>query len=339
MNDDIDIREHRTTFVSDDPPLLDVGPAVEELGAPLNPAQHGYTMVHNYALYFWRPYLGSTAFALWELLLSFCHAGRDTAYPSISRLARILSNSDHSRAVLTGRNRAKSRDGKRGRSRRQRVKERHKGALDTLRRERLVQLMRRGRGQATRYTFRVLQSLPLLSPVQVQQLSPGLQRDHRFWLQRYGIHEQAHRQAFAAPASPSDASPDPPDAVGDAPGTSRDATGDGGAAPGDGGDAPRSTNITHEKDYPTIWWKELEQELRHQLERSTFDTCVLGAKVLSFQEGVLTVQARGEFARHMLQDRLTLAVQRTMAAVSDGEVREVRFVCQPPGKEGEPCAP
>ncbi len=330
--------------MTDDPPLLDVGPAVEELGAPLNPAQHGYTLVHNYANYFWRPYLGNTAFALWELLLSFCHGGRDTAFPSISRLARILSNSDHSRAVLTGRNRATRRKGKHGRSRR-RVKERCGGALDTLRRERLVQLIRRGRGPATRYTFRVLQSLPLLSPTQVQQLSPGLQRDHSYWLERYGIHEQAHRHAFAAAAAPSEPSSAPPDQVGDAPGgtsdapnTTHDATGDTPGDRGMGSDALGSTNITQEKDYPTIWWKELAQELRHQLERRTFDACVPGAKVISFQEGVLTVQARGEYARHMLQDRLRMTVQRTMAAVSDGQVREVRFVCNPPGEE-KPCAP
>jgi hypothetical protein len=91
------------TFLTPDPPLLEPGPIFEVQGEEIDPAQHGYTAVHNYALYFWRPYLGNTAFALWELLLSFCYGDCDTAFPSISRLARMLTNSDQSRATVTGR--------------------------------------------------------------------------------------------------------------------------------------------------------------------------------------------------------------------------------------------
>ena len=90
-------------FVTPDPPLLEPGPVFEVQGDEIDPAQHGYTAVHNYALYFWRPFLGNTAFALWELLLSFCYGDCDTAFPSISRLARMLTNSDQSRATVTGR--------------------------------------------------------------------------------------------------------------------------------------------------------------------------------------------------------------------------------------------
>jgi len=65
-----------------------------EMGAERDPARTGFTVVHNYAHYFWRPYLGNAAFSLWELLVSFCYGNKDTAFPSLSHLARMLTNSD-----------------------------------------------------------------------------------------------------------------------------------------------------------------------------------------------------------------------------------------------------
>jgi len=97
------VRWHMPIFLTSDPELLEPGPTFDVEGEELDPAQRGYTQVHNYAHYFWRPYLGNTAFALWELLLSFCYGEHDTAFPSISRLARMLTNSDHSRPTVTGR--------------------------------------------------------------------------------------------------------------------------------------------------------------------------------------------------------------------------------------------
>ena len=70
MNRVIRLGEKREVLKDAD--LLEAGPVFELDGVEFDPAQQGYTQVHNYALYFWRPYLGNTAFALWELLLSFC---------------------------------------------------------------------------------------------------------------------------------------------------------------------------------------------------------------------------------------------------------------------------
>jgi hypothetical protein len=148
----------------------EVGLLAEEVsfvvgGVEANPAQHGYTAVYNYASYFWRPYLGSSAFALWELLLSFCYGDNNTVYPSIARLARMLTNSDRSRAVVTGRRKA-------GKVSRTAQVSRGNGALDVLRRERLVQVLRKGDGPISSYTFRVCKMLPVLRPEQVARLSP-----------------------------------------------------------------------------------------------------------------------------------------------------------------------
>nr|MBC7245518.1 hypothetical protein [Chloroflexota bacterium] len=286
-------------------------------GDAFDPAQHGYTIVSNYALYFWRPYLGNTAFALWELLLSFCYGERDIAYPSISRLARILTNSDHNRAVVTGRRKSDAK-GSNGQD------SRYAGALETLRREGLVQVSRYGDGPTASYTFRVCKSLPLLRPEQVAHLSPSLQRDHANWLERHGLarqrrgEDQIHPCDLEMPAAPgiTPAVPSPTTV------TERYSP----PAPGNTGLAAPITNNTSEEDRMNHWWQETLQELRLQLTRNTFETCLLGSEVHSFHEGVLTVHVPGDLAREKLQHRLAPLIRRVLAAVSEAQVREVCFV-------------
>jgi hypothetical protein len=316
VNEDISFSEPRRRFVTQDADLLEAGPSFEPYGVGFNPAQRGYTIVHNYAHCFWRPYLGNTAFALWELLLSFCYGDCDTAYPSISRLARMLTNSDHSRAVVMGRHSAKAAASDGAASKR-----RCTGALDVLRRERLVQVMQRGHGPTTHYTFRLLQSLPLLRPEQVARLSPSLQRDHARWLERYAIDTQAYHDAYTSGGpQPSGADPDLTPMDSD---NSRD--------------APRSTNHTQEKDLMKYWWQEMVDELRLQLTRAMFDNCLLGTGACAFQDGVLTVQAPSEWAGQMLE-RMSLSIQRSLRAISQDRVQGVRFIARRSG-EGTECAP
>jgi hypothetical protein len=362
MNDDTGFGEPGLTFVTEDADLLEESPGLELHGVEVHPAQHGYTVVYNYALYFWRPYLGNTAFALWELLLSFCYGDCDTAYPSVSRLARMITNSDCSRGVVSGRRRkAAAHSGAP-------VKRRHAGALAVLRRNRLVQVMRRGQGPTVRYTFRVLKSLPLLRPDQVARLSPSLQRDHARWLERYGIDPQTYVQAFRCEPTPSSSNPPVPGekqaatastgrsgplpthpspaSAGTGPDATRHASAarhtpvdpdltpagsdSSGGAPGDTGRAPSGTNNPQEKDLSNKWWQETLGELRLQMPRSAFDTCLLGTEVQSFQDGVLTIRARGELARQVLEHRLHTVIYRTLVAVCDFQVKQVRFVAAPP---------
>jgi hypothetical protein len=316
----------------EDAALLEAGPSCSQEGVGLHPAQHGYTTVHNYALYFWRPYLGNTVFALWELLLSFCYGDTDIVYPSISRLARMLTNSDHSRAVVRGRRSAKT-------FARSEAKARYPGALQVLRRERLVQVFRRGRGPATRYTFRVLKVLPLLRPDQVARLSPRLQRDHADWLERYGIDEPTYQQAFARGDCPPAQHQEQPSVVPVT--TSADGDHNGEAAPCQGreaaphqgreaqrntGEAGRSTNNPQEELYRR-WWQEAVQEMRSQLSAVLFQACLVDAQACSFQDGVLTVQAPSAVARKILQRQLVMLVRRTVIAVSEGQARSVCFLC------------
>jgi hypothetical protein len=297
-----------------DAALLEASPPLELGVLEVNPAQYGYTMVHNYALYFWRPYLGNMAFALWELLLSFCYGDTDIAYPSISRLARMLTNSDHSRAVVMGRRSARASAACVG------GKERCPGALEVLRREGLVQVFHRGRGPTVRYTFRVLKTLPLLRPDQVARLSPCLQRDHVTWLERYGIEE---------PVRQTSGSDDHPPAPGEEPVTAvpvitpADSDSSGGALRNTG-EACCSTNNTQEESYKR-WWREAVQEMGTQLNADLFRVCLLDAQACSFQDGLLTIQAPDAAVRRMLERRLLMLVRHTLIAVSEGRVQRVCF--------------
>ncbi len=300
----------------EDAPLLEAGPSFEQDGVKLDPAQHGYTAVHNYALYFWRPYLGHMAFALWELLLSFCYGDTNIAYPSISRLARVLTNSDHSRAVVMGRRKAKAS------TTRSAAKARYPGALQVLRRERLVRVMRQGHGPTARYTFRVLKALPLLRPDQLARLSPHLQHDHTDWLERYGIDEPMYHQAFA----PADCLPAQPEERPCAVPVITPADGDhNGDAARNSGEVCRSTNNPQEEIYKR-WWQEAVQEMRSQLSTVLFQACLVGAQACSFQDGVLTVQAPSAVARKILQRQLIMLVRCTITAVSEGQAKWVCFL-------------
>ena len=137
-----------------------------------DPTQRGFVMCSNYALRFWQPYLGPRPWALWLTLRAFAWDSQRQAWPSIQTLADICANS--SRHAILGRN---SREGR----------SRINGALDVLERERIVWPTKRGSGSATTYTFRVLDTLPLLTPQQVVKLTPNLQRQHVSFLKRCRI--------------------------------------------------------------------------------------------------------------------------------------------------------
>jgi hypothetical protein len=128
-----------------------------------DPTRKGFVMATNYAIRFWQPYLGAVPFALWLALRSFAFRADRESWPSIQTLADICTNGN--RHVILGRNERKGR-------------ERTIGALEVLENERIVWPKKYGVGHETRYRFRVLENLPLLTPVQVQKLTPLLRRAH-----------------------------------------------------------------------------------------------------------------------------------------------------------------
>lgn len=341
-----------TTSADDD--LLPSGPTFALGNDIVDPAHQGFTIVHNYALYFWRPYLGNTAFALWVLLVSFAFGDDGIAYPSISRLARILSNSDNSRAIITGR-------------RKERESRGYAGALALLRHERLVQTIARGHGPNVRYVFRVLKQLPLLRPEQVARLSPRLQEDHANWLDRYGIAYEDYYDAFAPvdaargstsaegqaaappaprarwgqgrpgtaaprtpPAAPRASAPRTPAA---APGADRAAPGNGGAAPRPTGDAPDETNNTSSISLYQYWWEEALIVFRKQVGDLMVDAYLGKLQPIGLKDGIFYLRAPKDSLAKEIPNRFAGCL-RLMVGISLGEVQEVRVI----GPEGkDPC--
>ena len=298
--------------------LLESESPWREMGARRDPAAVGFTVVHNYAHYFWRPYLGSTAFSLWELLLSYCYGDRDTAYPSLSHLARMLSNSDNSRAKVKGR-RSRPRSTPPGGpdetstaegGRRSQPRD---GALARLRLEGLVTIEPTEKGTAARYVFHVCKQLPLLRPEQVETLSPALRHDHSHWLSRHGISDQAYRQAYADHPSGADSTSEPhPAPPADAPDTSTGVF--------------ALCKKPKELILPCQWWEETLRQLQLQLTPSSYRTTVDQAHVETYTDGKLTLHCRSPLARDILHSRLRALVLRELSAASRGQVKEVRFV-------------
>jgi hypothetical protein len=141
---------------------------VEEV--EFDPTRRGYTQVPNYFSYYWTPLLGAKAALTYERICSFAHGKKDNCYPSIGLLADILAVDRHD---LTGRMRRDSRPG--------RQQEYYQtGFLQQLVEAGLLRIeTREHHGGRNHYKFVVVKSPPLLSPDQVAQLPPRLQRKHQ----------------------------------------------------------------------------------------------------------------------------------------------------------------
>jgi len=141
-----------------------------------DPLQKGFVQVSNYALYFWQPYLGmkmpgrgtyGLPFAAWQFLKSFAF-GSGVVRPSIERMAATIANAN--RYLLLGR---PDKD--------------RPGALQILSDESLICIVRYGEGRETAYRFRVLNSLPLLTPAQIAPFPRNLQDAHENFLESAGF--------------------------------------------------------------------------------------------------------------------------------------------------------
>lgn len=168
-----------------------------------DPTTKGFVMTSNYAIQFWQPYLatverkqgarsGGVAFPLWQLLRSFPAAwtGRTNPFwPAIQTMADIVANGNRHR--ILGRAERKGR-------------KRMVGALEILEIERIVWPRAYGEGRETIYYFRVLDTLPLLTPWQVTQLPPPIQERHQRTLSRCSIDYQEWKQLTLPSLLPKD---------------------------------------------------------------------------------------------------------------------------------------
>lgn len=171
-----------------DPAEADIRPdcriAVELIN--FDPLRAGFVMTSNYAWQYWQPYLAAReretgaintgiAFCLWNTLRSFPAAWAERGrphWPSISTLADMVARGNRYR--LLGRN-------AHGKKRRYK---RTVGVLEILESEYIVWRQTIGTGRDTIYYFRVLDNLPLLTPIQIDKLSPRLQERHAREIER-----------------------------------------------------------------------------------------------------------------------------------------------------------
>lgn len=135
------------------------------IGFNTDPLRSGYQTLSNYESTFWRAYTGSMEWALYEILRSFCHAGKSECNPSILLLCSILGISD--RRTLIGR--TKRKEGK---------LILYDGLMEKLQRASLLYITVKGEGGGMRYTFHVNLTPSLLGEEQVSQLPDLLQKKH-----------------------------------------------------------------------------------------------------------------------------------------------------------------
>ena len=135
-----------------------------------DPTERGWVKVPNYAIRFWQPYLTSFPFHLWVALRSFAFSAHRVAWPSVETLADICVGGNRHRIL--------------GRAAHKGCRRPTVGALAVLEQHNIVHVLSRGEGRSTMYAYRVLDTLPLLTPTQVRTLSTRLQDAHERFMRQ-----------------------------------------------------------------------------------------------------------------------------------------------------------
>lgn len=200
---------------------------IEEI--ELDPTRRGYTQIPNYFKHYWTPLIGYQAAAVYEMILSFAWGDKDTANPSLSRLAAHLKMS---RNTLKGRKREESTLPVKMREKEERKEYDELGILDVLQEYGLLFVEITGEEPATQsYTFKILKNPPLLTPPQLSLLPRIIQEAHQKLLKKCELEREQLSLFFSSKK-----------------GRGGDARTTGVVTPGPlGGDA-RTTNKTNEEE-------------------------------------------------------------------------------------------
>jgi hypothetical protein len=163
----------------------------EVRGFATDPKHSGYQILTNYESTYWRAFVGVPAWALYEVLRSFCHNGNNVCYPSINYLLEVLGIKQ--RRVLTGWSTE--------------VKGKsyyYAGLIEILQGAGLVIAEVIGEGPMQRYLFHVNLTPDLLRPEQIAELPVLLQNKHAEMLQAHfaEMAELASRRRPAKAPSP-----------------------------------------------------------------------------------------------------------------------------------------
>jgi hypothetical protein len=187
----LDADEIRAQLRAQNPDLV-----FEVRGFATDPKHSGYQILTNYESTYWRAFVGVPAWALYEVLRSFCHNGNNVCYPSINYLLEVLGIKQ--RRVLTGWSTE--------------VKGKsyyYPGLIEILQGGGLVIAELVGEGPMQRYLFHVNLTPDLLRPEQVAELPALLQSKHSEMLQAH-FAELAELASRRRPAKEPSAAPIPP---------------------------------------------------------------------------------------------------------------------------------
>jgi len=270
-----------------------------------DPVRDGWTIVETYGLYFWLPYLGARTYLTWVLIKSFAWGSKTASYPSVSRLARILSNSPDSRKTIAGR---------RGTT----------GTLQRLKSAGLLYVTTVGSGPQAKHTFHILRTLPLLNPAQLSELTPSLQRDHAGYLRRFNVSHEAYLDAVTTTAEGGAQGPR---------GWGAETQGVGPEAPGGGAQGPTNQHIesSHENTKrKQIAYDQLMKSLEMAYGRSSvFNSCSFA----DYKEQTLTIMVDSSLQHEILVNRFHQVVFRSAASFFPN-ISDLQFVCAQMALEG-----
>jgi hypothetical protein len=248
----------------------------------VDPTLRGFHVAWNYSTRYWLPLLGPVAWAVWQTLLNFCFGERDTCWPSISLIADIAARGN--RHLVLGRWKGK------GESRR-----RQPGALEILQEAGLLAIETQDTGSRTRYRFRVLKEPPTLTPDQLARLSPRLQQDHAELLARCGLDGQSYPQS--AHILRRDGVQGIVDYVQDT------------------GDYVQDTaNKYKEERQIEELWRRIKRALKLRIISSNYDSYVADTQAISFDSGLLRVEAPSQGEADYLNKYFETVVMRTVAS-------------------------
>jgi len=79
---------------------------------------------------------------------------------------------------------------------------------------------------------------------------------------------------------------------------------------------------------PDQIWSAVQEELRFQLAKPSYETWLKNTSLLSAEGGIFRIGVPSKLAKDWLEDRFAGLIQETLQAVTGGEV-EVDFVVSP----------
>ncbi|HID65167.1 MAG TPA: hypothetical protein EYP49_20810 [Anaerolineae bacterium] len=148
-----------------------------------DPMKRGFLQMPKYCEWFWQPYFGVVTYATYRFLRSLDRQNEGWGGWHFVKVERIAATLGVNRQKITGVQREK--DGR---------KYWQPGAFDALSQAAIARVETLGKGKKVSYKVSCLNSLPLLTPAQVETLPGILQEEHARFLKECSIEYEEWKQ-------------------------------------------------------------------------------------------------------------------------------------------------